>query len=259
MINDYHNIFDLKGRVSIVTGAAAGLGREISYALADFGSHLVLADIDAAGLEQTLSQLADKPVTVVTVTTDVSDQAQVEALVAKAKEVTGAVNALVHCAGIGGRSPAETYPMDLWDRVMAVNATGTFLCCQAVGKAMLAQAGGGSIVNLSSVGGVVGKPGSVAYQVGKAMEIQLVKSLGVEWGDKGVRVNSIAPGSFITDTIRAELAKEPGLLDNVLKHMPAKRHGTLAEIVGAAVYLVSDASAYVTGTVLPVDGGILAA
>jgi NAD(P)-dependent dehydrogenase (short-subunit alcohol dehydrogenase family) len=148
--------------------------------------------------------------------------------------------------------------MELWDRVMAVNADGTFLCMQAVGKVMLKQPEGGSIINLSSVGGVVGKPGSVAYQVGKAIEIQLVKSLGVEWAERGVRVNSIAPGPFLTNTIRAELALEPGMNDALLKHLPFKRQGELHEIVGAALFLASDASSYVTGTVFPVDGGILA-
>jgi NAD(P)-dependent dehydrogenase (short-subunit alcohol dehydrogenase family) len=255
---NYRDIFDLGGRVTVVTGAAAGLGREIALALADFGSHLVLADLDEDGLRSTAAAVADRPVKVVCKVTDISDESQVAAMFEAALGLTGRLNALVHCAGIGGRAPAEHYPMELWDRVMAVNATGTFLCSQAAGKIMLAQ-GGGSIVNLSSVGGVVGKPGSVAYQVGKAIEIQLVKSLGVEWGEQGVRVNSIAPGSFITDTIRAELAKEHALLDGVLKHMPMKRHGAVREIVGAAIYLVSDASAYVTGTVLPVDGGILAA
>ncbi len=255
----YANLLDLTGRVAIVTGAANGLGREIALAFADNGGHLVLADIDEDGLGEVAGLLSDAPGQVLVVPTDVSAEDQVNALVQRSLEVTGTLDVLVHCAGIGGRAPAEEYPMELWDRVMEVNAGGTFLCSQAAGRVMIKQDKGGSILNLSSIGGMVGKPGSVAYQVGKAMEIQLVKSLGVEWGEYGVRVNSIAPGSFITATIRAELEKEPTMLDNFMKHLPMKRHGEVSEIVGAALFLASDASSYITGAVIPVDGGVVAA
>ena len=174
------------------------------------------------------------------------------------RQGSGRIDALVHCAGIGGRSPATDYPMELWDRVMSVNAGGTFLCSQAVGRVMLEQEGGGSIVNLSSVGGFVGKPGSVGYQVSKAMEVQLARSLGVEWGPRGVRVNSIAPGFFLTKTVREEMELEPDLNTDLMKKLPQGRGGEVHEIVGAAIYLASDASTHVTGAILPVDGGILA-
>jgi len=252
-------LFDFSGKTVIVTGAASGLGREIARAFCDAGAHLVLADINADGLASVAAALENKTTRMLTVLTDVSKQAQVNAMVEKAISVTGTINALVHCAGIGGRAPAEDYPMELWDKVMAVNADGTFLCAQAVGCVMRKQVGGGAIVIVSSVGGVVGKPGSVAYQVGKAIEIQLAKSLGVEWAAEGVRVNSIAPGLFMTDTIKAELQLEPTMNDSLIKNLPLRRGGELGEIVGAALYLASDASSYVTGTVLPVDGGILAA
>jgi len=258
MTQNYRNIFDLAGKTVIVTGAAAGLGREIALALADFKAHVVVADINADSLNAVAGEIEKRGAKAVVAVTDVSDELQVGRMVAAAKAVTGVIDALVHCAGIGGRSTAEEYPMELWDKVMAVNADGTFLCSQTVGRVMLGQPRGGSIVNLSSVGGVVGKPGSVAYQVGKAIEIQLVKSLGVEWAPRGVRVNSIAPGPFLTDTIREELLREPTMNDQLMKNLPMKRSGELSEIVGAALYLCSDASSYVTGTVLAVDGGILA-
>ena len=123
---------------------------------------------------------------------------------------------------------------------------------------MLKQPGGGSIVNLSSIGGVVGKPGSVGYQVSKAMEIQIAKSLGVEWADRNVRVNSIAPGLFMTATIRAETEKDPNVNADFMKILPKGRPGEVHELVGAALFYASDASTYVTGTTLPVDGGALA-
>jgi NAD(P)-dependent dehydrogenase (short-subunit alcohol dehydrogenase family) len=259
MSGQYTDLFRFEGKAVIVTGAASGLGREISRALAELRADLVLADINAHGLETVANELRGAAASVLVVPTDVSKPEQVNALMEAAKGVTGRIDALIHCAGIGGRSPAVEYPMELWDRVMSVNASGTFLCMQAAGRVMLRQASGGSIINLSSVGGVVGKPGSVGYQVSKAMEIQLAKSLGVEWGPTGVRVNSIVPGLFMTETIRAETIKEPDVNANFLKHLPKGRAGELYEIVGAALYLASDASTYVTGTTLVVDGGVLAA
>ena len=261
MEGSYQDLFDFEGKTVIVTGAANGLGREIALALADFGAALVIADIDGAGLEVVAAEIEARGRCgdVVTSRTDVSRPADVDAMVAIARrQGSGRIDALVHCAGIGGRAPAAEYPMELWDRVMSVNAGGTFLCSQAVGRVMLEQGGGGSVVNLSSVGGFVGKPGSVGYQVSKAMEVQLARSLGVEWGPQGVRVNSIAPGFFLTKTVREEMAIEPDLNTDLMKKLPQGRGGELREIVGAAIYLASDASTHVTGAILPVDGGILA-
>jgi len=254
----YRDLFNFDGKTVIVTGAASGLGREISIALAELRAHLVIADIDSAGLQAVKGLLEPNAKSVRAVPTDVSEPQQVNAMIEAALKPTGRIDALVHCAGIGGRSPATDYSMELWDRVMAVNAGGTFLCTQAAGRVMLKQTGGGSIVNLSSIGGVVGKPGSVGYQVSKAMEIQIAKSLGVEWADRNVRVNSIAPGLFLTATIRAETEKDPNVNADFMKILPKGRPGEVHELVGAALFYASDASTYITGTTLPVDGGALA-
>ncbi|MCY3940305.1 MAG: SDR family NAD(P)-dependent oxidoreductase [Gammaproteobacteria bacterium] len=254
----YRTLFDFGGKTVIVTGAASGLGREISRALADFGADVVIADKNAPGLRKVAAELEPAAASVLPCPTDVSVPEQVDALVSAALGVSGRIDALIHCAGIGGRSPAVSYPMELWDEVISVNAGGTFLCTQAVGRVMLEQENGGAIVNLSSIGGMVGKPGSVGYQVSKAMEIQIAKSLGVEWGPHGVRVNSIAPGLFMTETIRAETEKEPDVNADFMKMLPRGRAGELHEIVGAALFLASDAGSYVTGAVIPVDGGALA-
>ena len=257
MTTDYRNLFDYQGRVVVITGAASGLGREIARAMAQNGAHVVIADRNVEGLAEAAAELKGAA-SVTAVPTDVSQEDQVDALFAKAHTITGEVNTLIHCAGIGGRSPAETYPLELWDEVMAVNAGGTFLCTRAAGRIMLKQEKGGAIVNLSSIGGMVGKPGSVAYQVSKAMEIQMAKSLGVEWGERGVRVNSIAPGLFMTETIRQETEVEPDVNANFMKILPRKRPGEMWEIVGAAMLLGCDAGGYITGAILPVDGGALA-
>lgn len=259
MNQKYGTLFDFTGKTVVVTGAAGGLGSELCRAFAELGASLVLVDIDNQGLDSLAASLGGRANGTLKVVTDVSRQEDVDAMVQAAMSRTGRIDVLVHCAGIGGRSPAHAYPMELWDRVMEVNPGGTFLCAQAVGRVMLSQGGGGSIVIVSSVGGVVGKPGSVAYQVGKAMEIQLAKSLGVEWAQEGVRVNALAPGLFLTDAIEAELKVEPTLNDVFMKNLPQKRAGDVREFVGAALFLASDASTYVTGAVLPVDGGVLAA
>ena len=258
MSSRYKSLFSFNDKTVIVTGAASGLGREIALALADFGADLVIADKNADGLEAVAEELRPGARSVLPCTTDVSVPDQVDSMVNAALKVSGHIDALVHCAGIGGRSPAENYPMDLWDEVISVNAGGTFLCTQAVGRVMLEQEDGGAIVNLSSIGGIVGKAGSVGYQVSKAMEIQIAKSLGVEWGPHGVRVNSIAPGLFMTETIRAETDREPDVNAGFMKMLPRGRAGELHEIVGAAIFLASDAGSYVTGAVIPVDGGALA-
>lgn len=258
MSSRYKSLFSFSDKTVIVTGAASGLGREIALALADFGADLIIADKNDGGLNKVAAELKPSAHSVLPWTTDVSDPEQVEALVSAALTVSGHIDALIHCAGIGGRSPAEEYPMDLWDEVISVNAGGTFLCTQAVGRVMLQQEKGGAIVNLSSIGGIVGKAGSVGYQVSKAMEIQIAKSLGVEWGPHGVRVNSIAPGLFMTETIRAETDREPDVNAGFMKMLPRGRAGELHEIVGAAIFLASDAGSYVTGAVIPVDGGALA-
>lgn len=257
MTVDYRNLIDFTDRVAVVTGAASGLGKEIATAIAQYGAHLVIADKNSDGLREA-AKVMEGAASLTVVPTDVSQETEVRALFEKAASITGEVHTLIHCAGIGGRSPAEDYPMELWDEVLAVNAGGTFLCTREAGRIMLKQADGGAIVNLSSIGGMVGKPGSVAYQVSKAIEIQIAKSLGVEWGEKGVRVNSIAPGLFMTETIRQETEVEPDVNANFMKILPRKRAGEMSEIVGAALLLGSDAGSYVTGAIVPVDGGALA-
>ena len=167
------------------------------------------------------------------------------------------VDVLVNAAGVGGWGPTEDYPDELWDRVLQVNLTGTFICCRAAGRRMLA-AGSGSIVNVASTLGLVGFPGTIAYVASKGGIVQLTRALAVEWASRGVRVNAIAPSTFDTELVRRNRPERPQVYDRLLGLTPSGRFGLPHEIVGPALFLACDAGSMVTGHVLAVDGGYTA-
>jgi NAD(P)-dependent dehydrogenase (short-subunit alcohol dehydrogenase family) len=229
-------LFRLDGRHAVVTGAASGLGLEIATAFAEAGARVVGLDVTpGAGI----------------VELDVRDAAAVELA------LPSDVDVLVNAAGIGGWAPTEDYPDELWQRVLDVNLTGTFNCCRAAGRRMLA-AGGGSIVNVASTLGLVGFPGTIGYVASKGGVVQLTKALAVEWASVGVRVNAIAPSTFETALVKRNRPDREELYERLLAATPAGRFGQPQEIVGPALFLASDASSMVTGHVLAVDGGYLA-
>lgn len=249
--------FSLDDRVTIVTGAASGLGRAIAVGVAQAGATVELIDIQTEALRSLTEQLQLDGWAVGSHACDVSDPESVKDMVAQVLRVHSRIDALIHVAGIGARHRAEDYPLELWHQVLEVNLTGAFLCCQEVGRIMLAQ-GRGAIVTVASVAGIVGWRGSVGYQVSKAGVGQLTRSLGVEWARRGVRVNSIAPGSFDTPGVRAEAAVEPDHPWFNADIYPMGRVAQPDEIVGAAIFLASDASSYMTGQLLVIDGGFTA-
>ena len=249
-------IFSLEGKVAVVTGAAGGLGAPIAEGLAEAGAFVVCADSADAPNQALAQRLGAERCEAVTV--DVRDEASVQALAERAGVVSGGIDVLVTCAGIGGRGPAAHYDDGTWADVIDVNLTGAFRTCRAVGRRMISQPGGGAIVNIASVVGSVGLSGSVGYQASKGGVIQMTRTLAVEWAPHGVRVNAVSPGHVATPLVRRQWELEPELKDYFESRTPLGRLAEPVDMVGAAVFLAAPASAMVTGQILAVDGGYTA-
>jgi len=240
--------FRLDGRVAIVTGASSGLGARFARVLAAAGADVVLA----ARRADRIGALA-KELEAIAVTCDISDDAQCQTLVDATVDAHGHVDVLVNNAGVGTAVPATRESPDEFRRVIDVNLNGSYWMAQACGRVMKP---GSSIVNIGSVlGQTTGALPQAAYASSKAAIIGLTRDLAVQWtGRKGIRVNALAPGFFPTEM--TETYPE-GYIDSMMIRVPAGRAGDAAELVAALVFLASDAASYVTGVVLPVDGGML--
>ena len=246
-------VLDLTGKVVWVTGAGKGLGRAIARSLSDAGATVVLSARTAGDLDELAATLRAEGREAHVQPLDVADAAAVRDATQRVAEATGRIDGLVNCAGI---SPSFTRSEDLddasWTQVIGVNLSGTFHCCREVGRLML-QAGGGSIANISSVHARSGAARIAAYTASKGGVEALTRTLAVEWADRGVRVNTIAPGYFETDLSAPLLGSRHA--EGIVAKIPMGRVGDAAELGGAAVYLMSDASRYATGSTLTVDGG----
>jgi gluconate 5-dehydrogenase len=248
------NLFDLSGRVAIVTGAASGLGEAIAYGLAVFGADILAVDIEADGLKQVSQKVKGVGRRALPVTCDVRSAEEIRSMVTKCLDSFGRIDILVNNAGISRRASAEEMTRDMWDDVLAVDLTGPFLCCQEVGRVMIRQ-GGGRIINMASVAGIVGlKTGNANYCAAKGGLVSMTRALALEWAKHNVLVNAIAPTHIRTPLIEA-LLSDPAKKAYFLGNIPLGRLGEVSEIVGPVVFLASDAATLVTGTVLCVDGG----
>jgi len=250
------NILSLEGKVAVVTGGTSGIGRAMSLGLADAGADVIATARRQQQVDETAAEIEARGQQTLRLASDVCDRASLEALLAGAVEKFGKVDILINCAGRIKRTPTLTLPEEEWTAIIDTNLTGTLRACQVFGKHML-ERGYGRIINIASLNSFVALSEVAAYAASKAGVASLTRSLAVEWSKKGVTVNAIAPGVFRTD-LNAQLLDSTPRGQELLMRTPMGRFGKTEELIGAAVYLASDASSFVTGQTLVVDGGFLA-
>jgi NAD(P)-dependent dehydrogenase (short-subunit alcohol dehydrogenase family) len=252
-------LFDLTGKTAIVTGGGTGIGRQIAQALAESGADIVVSARNAARCESAAAELEGLGVRALALGCDVRDPDSIGSVVTRTVEAFGRVDILVNNAGTSWGASPEDVPLAAWQKVIDVNLTGAFLFSQAVGRELIRQGEGGKIINIASVAAFRGADpaamDAVAYNASKGGLVALTIDLAVKWARHRICVNAIAPGWFPSDMSETVLARSGDLLR---ARIPLRRFGGSDDLKGAAVFLASPASDFVTGATLPVDGGQLA-
>lgn len=248
------SIFNLRGQVAIVTGTSRGLGQYLARALAKAGADLVLTSRDSSTLKPFEEEIRAMGRRAVSLALDVRNHESIERMAADAVDFFGQIHILVNNAGCNIRKPALEVTWDDWNTILDTNLRGSFFVAQAVGRGMVAK-GYGRIVNIGSVTTVAGYPGLAPYGASRGGIRQLTMSLAADWGRHGVTVNCLAPGWFKTEQNKV-LYDDPGWVEYLVERIPANRPGRPNDLDGAVVFLASEASRYVTGQTLLVDGGI---
>lgn len=244
--------FDFKGEVVLVTGGSRGLGLEIAHAFGYAGAQVVITARREQWLTEAEKFLKERAISAYAMTCDVADASSVEQTVQQALEKCGKIDVLVNNAGLTWGAPAESHPLERWQQVIDANITGTFLMSQAVGRHML-ERGKGAIVNVASIAGMGGgQLNTVGYNASKAAVINLTRAFAIEWANRGIRVNAVAPAMFRTRMTEAILDRAEALVADT---MPMKRIGKPGELAPAVLFLASEGASYITGQAIPVDGG----
>jgi NAD(P)-dependent dehydrogenase (short-subunit alcohol dehydrogenase family) len=247
---------NLEEKVAVITGGTSGIGRALSLGLAEAGAHVIATARRQQQVDETAAEIERRDRQTLRLTSDVCDRASLEQLLAAALQRFDKVDILINCAGRIKRTPTLTMAEEEWNAILDTNLTGTLRACQVFGRHMVDR-GYGRIVNITSLNSFVALNEVAAYAASKAGVASLTRSLAVEWSRKGVNVNAIAPGVFRTD-LNAHLLDNSPRGQELLMRTPMGRFGRTEELIGAAIYLASDAASYVTGQTLVVDGGFLA-
>lgn len=249
-------LFDLSGRTALVTGSSMGIGLALARGLAQAGARVVLNARDAARLSAAADALRAEGYRVDELPFDVTDAAAVAAAVDGYEAASGPIHILVNNAGMQHRTPLHEFPVDAFDRLMRVNVNSAFYVGQAVARHMIGR-GAGRIINIASVQASLARPGIAPYTASKGAIANLTKGMATDWARLGLNINAIAPGYFETP-LNAALVADPAFTDWLCKRTPQGRWGRVEELVGACVFLASDAASFVNGHTLYVDGGITA-
>jgi len=253
-----HPLFDLSGRIALVSGAASGLGRAMALGFAEAGADLLLADRNTAGIEDTAGQIEGLGRRALTRTCDVSEPAQIDALFAQLDRDYRAIHILGNVAGDGLLCAPEDLEPEPLKQVLQNLVVGRFHCAREAGKRMLA-AGKGSIINIGSLASITALGRShVSYSMAMGAVAQMTRELSTEWSSQGVRVNAILPAQVLNRGLEERIQADPALGETFLRGIAMGRLGAPEDIKGLAIFLAADASAWITGTLIPMDGGNLA-
>lgn len=249
------DLFDLSGKTALVTGSSKGIGRAIAERMAEHGARVVVSSRKKEACDEVVRGIADRGGKATAIACNISHKPELEALVAETRAAYGPIDVLVCNAAVNPHyGPSQEIPDSAFDKVMSVNIRSNHWLCQMVIPEM-AERGDGSVIIVSSIGGLKGTAVLGAYSISKAADLQLARNLAVEWGPKNVRVNCIAPGLVRTDFARA-LWENPETYRRAVSTYPLRRIGEPDELAGAAIFLASKAGAFVTGQTIVVDGGV---
>ena len=251
-------LFSLSGKVAIVTGGSRGIGKEMAIGLGEAGAKITITARREEWLIPAYEELKALGIECLAVKADIAEPEDVKRFLAETLQRWGRIDVLVNNAGITWGAPPEDMPLDKWDTVLKTNANGTFICSQEVGKQMIKQ-GGGNIINVASTTGLLAVDPrvmqAIGYQASKAAIVVMTKQLAVEWAKYNIRVNAIAPFFYLTRLTKDVTQRSE---KEIVQHIPMGRLGQEGEVQGAALFLASEASSYITGQVIKLDGGMSA-